>query len=340
MAENSKIEWTTHTFNPWTGCTKVSPGCKYCYAEALMDQRYHKVKWGPQGIRLRTSVSNWRKPLQWNKTQWFQCPGCGWSGPEKDMLLDGCPNLICHAVCVPARQRVFVASLADIGEIHETILDEWRIDLVNLVTECNNLDWLFLTKRPENFNELYLDLFGGQLPDNLWVGTSVENNKTAGERIPQLLKIDAKVRFLSCEPLLEQMFIGFDIWFDQEYYEGRIGKPRDGIARQYKDLIHWVIVGGESGPKARPMHPKWATSIRDECVSAGVPFLFKQWGEFVPWIPRDGNPGNHPIQHVRLDGLKYEPGDFTSPLQSMIKIGKHAAGRLLDGRTWDEYPTS
>src|SRR5688572_16993416 len=146
MAENSKIEWCDHTFNPWMGCTKVSPGCKFCYAETLMDERYGKVKWGPLGDRIRTSKANWRKPIQWNKAAWFQCRDCGWRGPRGDIhQCPGCSGFNMDAV----RQRVFCASLADVFESKKQQwlnMHQWRMDLFKLIEETTNLDWLLLTK--------------------------------------------------------------------------------------------------------------------------------------------------------------------------------------------------
>jgi protein gp37 len=324
MGENSHISWTDHTFNPWMGCTKVSPGCKFCYAERDMDHRYHKVKWGPQGFRLRTSDSNWRKPKKWNKDTWYQCLDCGWRGSHKDTMPHAewqreiCPN--CKGFNTElTRQRVFCASLADVFEYKEDqahSMRAWRDELFTLIKDTPNLDWLILTKRPENvmpfrddlcYPETGCPIFNDDdpMPDNVWIGTSVEDQKTADERIPHLLKIPAKVRFLSCEPLLDHIDLGFDIWFDEAYYEGKVEKPRDGIAKQYKDLIHWVIGGGESGPTARPTPPKAGYSLRDQCVWSGVRFHWKQWGEW------------------NSEG---------------VKVGRETAGRLLDGRTWDEFP--
>jgi protein gp37 len=242
------------------------------------------------------------------------------------------------ATMKPTRQRVFVASLADVCEIHPTILPEWRSDLADLVTECSNLDWLFLTKRPENFNDLYLDLFGGKLPDNLWVGTSVESQAYADQRIPELIKIDAKVRFLSCEPLLQS--IDLSVWLDAcSYACDHSGVYPEGH-RPKRSEIHWVIVGGESGSKARPMHPKWALSLRDQCQEAEVAYHFKQWGEWLPASQSNVDAMNGQL----IQAAKEVFGGNTNKRHEWDeehrahKVGKHAAGRLLDGRTWDQYP--
>lgn len=277
--ENSKIEWTDHTFNPWIGCTKVSDGCKYCYAETLMDKRYGKVKWGPQGARVRTSAANWRKPLKWDR----------------------------EAKEAGKRARVFCASLADVFEDKpdQPEMDEWRGDLFDLINRTPHLDWLLLTKRPENVRKAWhWELMG--YPPNVWIGTSVENQEQADKRIPALLTIPAAVRFLSMEPLLGAVSVEI---IDGVFYDGGMPFPWQ---RLENPGINWVIVGGESGPNARPMHPDWARRIQVECQRAGVPFFFKQWGE---WQPRR-----------TLNGEK------------MFRVGKHAAGRLLDGHEWNEFP--
>ena len=288
MGEFSKIEWCTHTFNPWIGCAKVSDGCKFCYAETLMDTRYGRVEWGVNGTRVRTSDANWRKPLAWNRAA------------EK----------------AGRRVRVFCASLADVFEDRPELV-AWRQDLYDLIEATPHLDWLLLTKRPENVMGLdSVPVFAAL--DNVWIGTSVEDQAAADERIPHLLWIPARVRFLSMEPLLGPVDIG-----------RFLGESYSAI---------WVIVGGESGPKARPMHPAWVRSIRDQCVEAGVPFLFKQWGEYVPTATL----GHEPRCYVNaLDGCVADEdtaiadgGSWTG----MDRVGKHAAGRMLDGREWNEFP--
>lgn len=271
MGENSLIEWTDHTFNPWEGCTKVSDGCKFCYAEARA-YRFNTVEWGPIGTRRRTSAANWKKPLKWDK----------------------------EAAQAGKRARVFCASIADVFEIKadQPELNEWRLDLFELINHTPNLIWQLLTKRPENVNP-FLDLYGLTLPDNVWIGTSVENQEQAEKRIPELVKVMAKVRFLSMEPLLGAVDLACLGIF-----------PFHGKVMNLPSCIDWVIVGGESGPNARPLHPDWVRSIRDQCVEAGVPFFFKQWGEWGPYYS-----------------------------EKIVRVGKKKAGRMLDGRTWDQFPT-
>jgi protein gp37 len=290
MGENSKIEWTTHTFNPWIGCQKVGPGCDFCYAEDMMDKRYGRVEWGPHGDRVRTASANWRKPLAWNKA----ATGDG------------------------ARPRVFCASLADWADTHKSIPHGWREDLGDLIEATPNLDWLLLTKRIGNADECLGEMFTFYVPKNVWIGITVVNQTEADRDIPKLMDLAVRRRisktFLSMEPLLG--FVRIAPWLHDSdcrmlattYEECTCCEPRE---------VHldWVIAGGESGPNARPMHPDWARSLRDQCAAAGVPFLFKQWGE---WGPSAANTGK---------------GDVL-----VAKVGKKAAGRLLDGTEHNGAP--
>jgi protein gp37 len=169
--EKTKIAWCASTFNGWIGCTKVSPGCQHCYAETMMDKRYGRVKWGPDGTRKRTSEDNWKKPRAWDR----------------------------KAKAQGVRQRVFCSSLADVFEDRPELVP-WREDLWELIRETPNLDWLLLTKRTENIAAM---LPAGGSPPNVWLGTTVENSAAARKRIPILRSIPATVHFLSMEPLLE-----------------------------------------------------------------------------------------------------------------------------------------
>jgi len=220
-----------------------------------MDRHWGKVKWGPQGRRVKTSASKWREIYKWN-----------------DAHVDG-----------NRRQRVFCASLADVFEDNEQVV-EWRFRLFDMIETTQNLDWLLLTKRPQNILRMVPQrwLADGVFPKNIWVGASVENQREADERIGHLVQVPALVKFLSCEPLLEKVDLALR---DRNY----------GIGDEF---VNWVIVGGESGPGARPMHPDWARSVRDQCMENQVPFFFKQWGG----------------------------------------VNKNKAGRLLDGVDWNQYP--
>jgi protein gp37 len=260
MGENSKIEWTHHTFNPWWGCVKVSEGCAHCYAETLSTHYGHNV-WGPAKTTPRRlfGEKHWQEPLKWDR----------------------------QAQREGTRKRVFCASMADVFEDHPQVVDA-RTRLFNLISDTPHLAWLLLTKRPENIKPMLIEAGRGfqSLPPWVWIGTSVENQEQADKRIPHLLNVPAHVRFLSCEPLLGPV--------DLSHLANRGGEQHGLI----DGGIHWVIVGGESGAGARPMHPDWARSLRDQCETAGVAFHFKQWGG----------------------------------------TNKKATGRILDGRTWDQFP--
>lgn len=221
MAENSGIEWTHHTFNPWIGCTKVSAACDNCYAEAW-DKRFSGKRWGPHASRTRTKT--WGQPIKWQK----------------------------RAKSEGIRYRVFCASLADVFDNHKTILPEWRREFWALIRQCPDLDFLLLTKRPQNIKKFLPDDWGSGY-HNVWLGATVESQKEA-DRLDALVSVPAVVHYLSMEPLL-----GFvDL-------------------RNHIDRVEWVITGGESGPNYRPVDPDWFRALRDQCAVANVPFLFKQW---------------------------------------------------------------
>jgi protein gp37 len=281
MGANTKIQWCDHTFNPWIGCTKVSPGCLNCYAEAMNTRWRAGVNWGKGAPRARTSVSNWNEPLKWDRA-------AAADTIEWNRVAQGSEDLIQE----PAKPRVFCASLADWLDDEAPIA--WLSDLVSIIRQTPNLDWLLLTKRPELFfNRLteagrysnscdQLDSFAcrdgltadfiegwiqGQPPANVWIGTSIEDQTRADFRIPHLLRIPARIRFLSCEPLLGPVDIGKACgghWF-----------TTDGSSKR---LLHWIIAGGESGPGAREMKVDWARSLATECKAVKVPFFMKQLG--------------------------------------------------------------
>lgn len=348
MASNTKIEWCDHTFNPWTGCTKVSPGCGNCYAEGW-SKRSGIVTWGPGHPRRRTSEANWKLPLKWNRDaarelENFEAAveaGAGYCGG------------------MPRRPRVFCASLAD--WLDDEVPTEWLSDLLYLMIKCNHLDWLLLTKRPQLWQSRLREVangsdigaiistawLNGDPPRNIWIGTTVEDQQRAKERIPSLIDIPAKVRFLSCEPLLgpvDLRRIHDDDGNTLNALTGDWGVEGRGHTGPCGKLVHWVICGGESGPKARPMHPGWAMDLRDQCQQDCVPFLFKQWGE---WLPRTGGIMSEadltkPQQErIRLSwDAKNSQTEACDPSGDiwMGKVGKKAAGRLLDEREWNEFP--
>lgn len=348
MGAETKIEWAHDTFNAWWGCVRVSPACEHCYAEGL-DKRTGGEHWGPEAPRRFFGEKHWNEPRRWNA----------------------------KAAAEGVRRRVFCSSMADVFERHRdpginTQMDAARSRLYRLIDETPWLDWLLLTKRAENIREMLPAEWLETPRPNVWLGTTVEDQRRAEERIPHLLGVPAAVRFLSMEPLLEE--VDLEQWIERLDHCGSCGAengpqkddecPECGEegtlistwghaqAERYRtreryDLssaagradvdgtsprINWVIVGGESGPGARPMDPEWARSIRDQCVGAGVPFFFKQCGE---WMDLGGL---HRFPESRGPGFgEFDHKPFDIPTQT-IRLGKKAAGRLLDGRTWDEVP--
>lgn len=223
MGADTAFSWTNHTFNPWIGCAHVHEGCRNCYAEAEWgEERRNWVEWGPAGTRYRTK--NWDGPRKWNRA----------------------------AQAAGVRRRVFCASLADVFE-DRAELDLWRHDLFQLIDATSHLDWLLLTKRPENISGMW----PGGFRDHVWLGTSISDQTTCAGWIPRLLQYRdlTPVLFASAEPLLGPVDL-----------------------TPYLHALNWVIVGGESGRKARPMQLEWARSLRNQCAEASVPFFFKQVG--------------------------------------------------------------
>jgi protein gp37 len=362
VASNSSIEWTTHTFNPWRGCTKVSEGCKHCYAETLSGRNPKSLGiWGPRGTRVIAAESYWREPLKWNRQAANGvCVDCGTPCIQRADAFD-CECGQIGAIGKTTRPRVFCASLADVFEGPDTmpaesvaIVESARRRLFGLIALTPNLDWLLLTKRPENAaaylsdakrsGHVRMSAIGANIDNpeptprtdwplpNLWIGTSVENQAAADARIPELLKVPAVVRFLSCEPLLGP--VDLRDFLKAEWMPDRIVRP-GSVPVEYVDVrgVDWVIVGGESGHGARPMHPDWARSIRDQCNAAGVPFLFKQWGE---WVSTYDFHCAHPELPKGLNGRESADVGYAF---AMWKVGKKLAGRLLDGHEWNEMPT-
>lgn len=257
MAKNSKIEWTDHTFNPWVGCTKISPGCDHCYAEGWA-KRSGLVKWGPGTTRRRTSAAKWREPLKWNR--------------------DAANDLNAGELLHPRRPMVFCASLADVFD--NEVPPEWRADLFELIRATPHLDWLLLTKRIGNVKSMvpwysYRGSMEPQYyaPPNVWLGISVVNQEEAERDIPKLLAIPAAIRFLSCEPLLGPINLGLNLGIRLE--DGTIWKGS-------RPTLDWVIVGGESGHGARPMEPQWAIDLVAQCQAVETAVFMKQ-GSQANW---------------------------------------------------------
>jgi protein gp37 len=265
MGAETKIQWCDHTFNSWIGCAKVSEACKHCYAEVSTPARRSKARglplWGETAARLVTSDEYWRQPERWNRAA------------ERDGV----------------RRRVFCASLADVFEDHPA-LPPIRARLFELIGRTRHLDWLLLTKRPEWIRASIP--WGNRWPHNVWIGTTVETQARADERLPILVKLPARVRFVSVEPQLGP--INLTPWFSSatcavcgstEKFQTLVWHgdhhrcPRcDSAAIIEHEGIDWVIVGGESGPGARPFGIQWARNILRQCRDAHVPVFVKQLG--------------------------------------------------------------
>ena len=314
VGDTTYIEWTDATWNPVTGCTRVSPGCVNCYIDWAppfrVEGRHFTDRDGNRshaigattGVRLHPDRLDW--PLRKRS----------WRG-----------------------KRVFVCSLADL--FHDDVPDEYIARVFAVMALTPEVTYQVLTKRPARMRALltsgaFADLLGDTLGmmlfeqrisdydvtfplPNVWLGVTVEDQQRADLRIPILLDTPAAVRWLSCEPLLGPVNLG-----------RAVGTYYGGDPREDESGIDWVVAGGESGPGARPMHPDWARSLRDQCRDAGVPFLFKQWGDLVTeeQAPED----------ITLPAVSWRHlGDDQPPVW---RVGKKRAGRLLDGRTHDGYP--
>lgn len=316
MGFNTKIEWADHTFNPWIGCRAISPACDHCYAEAWA-KRYGR----DFAKRTRTADANWREPLKWNK----------------------------EAAETGVRYRVFCASLADVFD--NEVPASWRVDLLRLIEQTPHLDWLLLTKRIGNVDRM-LDECARLMPEvlmwpmpNVWIGATICNQEEADRDIPKLLATPAAKRFLSMEPLLGPVQLS-PCWLSKGCGFGNDDDP--ALSKCFdcptdktrcawpSQAVDWIIVGGESGHGARPMHPDWVRSLRDQCNGAGTAFHFKQWGE---WAPSDAVLSR---DRSRFAGVGSPYIWKEKPLGQSVRrlgmVGKKAAGRVLDGRTWDEVP--
>ncbi|WP_280412567.1 phage Gp37/Gp68 family protein [Nocardia asiatica] len=306
---NTSIEWTDKTWNPVTGCDKVSPGCDHCYAEGIAN-RFAGTPQFPNGFGVTLRAERLGDPLKWRK---------------------------------PA--RVFVNSMSDL--FHDDVPDKFIAKVFGVMAHADQHTFQVLTKRPgrmrsllrsDAFRELVFKSVDIELPDvmgddwplhNVWLGVSAEDQKWANIRIPALLDTPAAIRFVSAEPLLGPIDLGMWLEDDPEKFDV---PPLD-----------WVIVGGESGRKARPMHPDWARNLRNQCEKAGVAFHFKQHGEWIGGH-KHGDPWAWAEPHA---WVSFETGATATEdealkaggsWQAMWKVGKKAAGRVLDGRTWDAYP--
>lgn len=324
--ENSAIEWCDHTVNLWWGCYEVHAGCDNCYAKQ-QSNRYHgpHLLWQQQGPRMEIKSA-------FSDLKLYQARA------EKE----------------DKKYFIFMNSMSDIFEkpmplinfVHEPAIDSsdgspvctdyLRDKFFNEISErkYENLIFLLLTKRPSNILKMIPLSWIAMPPHNVIYGTSVIDQETANTLIPQLVKVPGK-RFLSMEPLLGSVDLMYKVlnygisgWLEtkERVAKKQIEYRQMGFEVIPENPIHWIIVGGESGGAARPMHPDWACSLRDQCQAAGVPFFFKQWGEFAPHM----NESNPPKTSVVHNGIGYE----------MCKVGKKAAGSLLNEREWKEFPNA
>jgi protein gp37 len=285
MAKDSKIAWCRHTFNGWIGCTHKSEGCRFCYAEAAWDARFHRVQWGPKGDRSLTSDDNWAQPLKWNR----------------EATADG------------LSASIFAHSLSDVMDAHPSILPAWRQRQWKLIADTPNLDWLLLTKRPENW-PIFLPVAEPRPPfENIRLGVSMENQPAADE-FGSMLQFAADIG-----------------WPTFVSYGPAIG-PIDWEPLLAHGACQWIVAEGESGPNARPAHPDWFRAARDACQKYRVPFLMKQWGE---WQPLDSGCGLNP-DHYKARASTHVGQGISNVV--MLRTGTSDSGRMLDRVIWDEKP--
>ncbi|HEY0641267.1 MAG TPA: phage Gp37/Gp68 family protein [Pseudonocardiaceae bacterium] len=347
MGDGSRIEWTDATWNPVLGCTKVSPGCDRCYAMRSV----HRMEHNPNATvsAAAAGLAAYR-------------PGVG---PVWTNLVRTLPDRLDQPLRWRRPRRVFVNSLSDL--FHDGVPDEFIARVFAVMRLAEQHTFQVLTKRPGRMRSLLGDpLFegtvhamcqalanGGHLRDftpgwrwpipNVWIGVSVESQRWADVRVPVLLDIPAAVRWISAEPLLGP--VDLSPWLPRRFERDQGGYEvhgRDVFGADKRLMsglpVGWVVVGGESGPGARPMHPDWARSLRDQCATAGVPFLFKQWGEHTAVLGGDAPPHVW-VRHA--DGRTGTEGDALadgSDWVGVYRVGKKRAGRELDGRTHDDYP--
>ena len=305
MGDTTAISWAHHTFNPWEGCTRLSPACDNCYAADRAHRFGNDHLWA--GELRRTSPANWAKPLRWNR----------------------------EAEAAGERRRVFCASLADVFDNQAP--QEWRADLWRLIEATPHLTWMLLTKRPQNVIKMMprpwlIDRAAS--PRNIWLGTTAEDQERANQRIGTIMIICGAtgwLSFVSAEPLLGELDLtsitlpgtqpGRVNALTGDVAEASLHELKGGavvMGRLEYPPLGLVIAGGESGPKARPSNPAWFRKLRDDCTRAGVPFHFKQWGEWVP----AGEIGFHGHEHrPRID----------MPPASMMRVGVANDPHRLDG---------
>jgi len=289
---DTKIEWADHTVNFWWGCSKISPACQHCYAETMAARwRADSVTWGTLGKR------------------WI-----------RDKAEAEARKIDALSLASGGLHRAFVNSMSDSFEAHPALVAPRR-DMLDLLASLTGTRWLLLTKRPQQVLTMIPPHWRDEWPAHIWIGTTVEDQQRAEERLPALLEIPAPGRFLSCEPLLGPV----DLW-------PWLGDHEDRPTTW--GTISWVIAGGESGPHARPMHPDWPRALRDQCSATATHFFFKQWGE---WDQAKPIPTESFHQGKPRDGHVFVQEDGEIVVSE--RVGKKRAGRLLDGIEWSETPS-
>lgn len=328
----TKISWCDETINPtkvkgggWY-CSKISPGCANCYAERINKRFGNKLSYDNRQVeyvlddKALSRVFSWKKP-----------------------------------------KRIFIKSMSDL--FHPDLAQkspEYIADIFGIITKCPQHIFLVLTKRPqimrewvENWRWRKLPYYKGikgirELPPNLYLGVSIENQQAADERIPILLQIPAAVHWVSVEPLLGPVDLS-KFLVPQYYTETKptapnwIGAPPTTDFVRIRQRLSWCVVGAETGPGARPMHPDWVRKVRDDCVATGVPFWFKSWGEWAgPEIYRDMDSIQAiNISYVDKEGKTYEKYHEIigrKGIAYIARVGKKYSGNRLDGRIWEQLP--
>ncbi len=331
MSDKSKIEWTDASWNPIRGCSRVSEGCCNCYAERV-SARFSGPGQPYEGLaEMKETIQP--RGQEWNANWRVKEPR--WTGEIRFI-----PELLERPLHWRRPRKIFVNSMSDL--FHEKVPQDWIAQIFNVMWRCPRHTFQILTKRPERMREVMADLtahsmmFMDKPLPNVWLGVSVEDQATADARIPLLLQTPAAVRWVSYEPALAPVdFAGKRCWLS-------LSDPaRQGILTGDDHFLNWIVAGGESGLGARPSHPDWFRAVRDQCAAAGVPFFFKQWGEWSMPDKMVGSTAKKPDLYFDLGSANWSPkyrGKKLDCATLMLRVGKKKAGRLLDGREHNEFP--
>lgn len=356
----SKIQWTDRSdWNPVRGCTRHSQGCVNCYAETIAGrftapgQPFHGfAERTPAGPRWTGRVEViWDRidlPLRWRKPVRIFANSASDLFHESLKLIDIAEIFGVMIAAHHLRGHTFQVLTKRADVMRETLMleDFWEHACVEAERHVMALTDP-LDRRRDDARAALDDYGPDNPPPGIWLGVSVEDQAAADERIPDLLAIPAAVRWLSCEPLLGPVDLRKYMWpvcksmpakyrtWDEAEAAGELTYHRLALVAAHFRFIDWVVAGGESGKHARPMHPDWARSLRDQCQSAGVPFFFKQWGE---WSPYDIDDHGFDTERLRTRHVKSHAGEHSGAENLMVSLGKTRAGRLLDGREWSEFP--